>query len=122
MLTSCSDYHIFNKLKFKSRKECIDSYCEVVAAAFEAGVRPRCHLEDITRADIEGFVLPFIDRLMEMSSKVPEHLSVKIRLCDTMGFGIELPGDGPAAQHSETDLQAEPGMRRSLQPPGMARA
>ncbi len=92
MLTSCSDYHVFQKLKFASRKACIDSYCEVVAAAFEAGVRPRCHLEDITRADIEGFVLPFIDRLMEMSEQVPEELSVKIRLCDTMGFGISYPG------------------------------
>jgi isopropylmalate/homocitrate/citramalate synthase len=92
MLTSCSDYHIFNKLKFKSRQECMDSYCEVVAAAFEAGVRPRCHLEDLTRADIEGFVLPFVDRLMEMSSKAPPELAVKIRLCDTMGFGISYPG------------------------------
>ncbi len=64
MLTSCSDFHIFRKLKFRSRKECMDSYCEVVEAAFEAGVRPRCHLEDLTRADIEGFVLPFTDRLM----------------------------------------------------------
>jgi isopropylmalate/homocitrate/citramalate synthase len=92
MLTSCSDYHIFHKLKFRSRRECIDRYCEVVAAAFEAGVRPRCHLEDLTRADIEGFVLPFVDRLMEMSEQVPEKLSVKIRLCDTMGFGVSYPG------------------------------
>ena len=92
ILTSSSDYHIFHKLKFRSRAECMDSYCEVVAAAFEAGVRPRCHLEDVTRADIEGFVLPFIDRLMEMSSQVPEELSAKIRLCDTMGFGISYPG------------------------------
>ncbi len=92
MLTSSSDYHIFNKLKFKSRRECMDSYCEVVAAAFEAGVRPRCHLEDLTRADIDGFVLPFVDRLMEMSREVPEELSVKLRLCDTMGFGISYPG------------------------------
>ncbi|MFC1792099.1 2-isopropylmalate synthase [Planctomycetota bacterium] len=92
MLTSCSDYHIFQKLKFRSRKECLDSYCEVVDAAFEAGVRPRCHLEDITRADIEGFVLPFVDRLMEMSRQVPEELSAKIRLCDTMGFGVSYPG------------------------------
>jgi len=92
MLTSCSDYHIFHKLKFRSRRACMDSYCEVVAAAFEAGVRPRCHLEDVTRADIEGFVLPFIDRLMEMSEQVPEELRVKIRLCDTMGFGISYPG------------------------------
>ena len=92
MLTSCSDYHIFQKLKFRSRKECIDSYCEVVDAAFEEGVRPRCHLEDLTRADIEGFVLPFVDRLMEMSRQVPEEQSVKVRLCDTMGFGVSYPG------------------------------
>ncbi|TKJ35035.1 MAG: 2-isopropylmalate synthase [Planctomycetes bacterium B3_Pla] len=94
MLTSCSDYHIFQKLKFRTRKECMESYCEVVAAAFEAGVRPRCHLEDVTRADIEGFVLPFVDRLMEMSEQVPEELSAKIRLCDTMGFGVSYPGAG----------------------------
>lgn len=92
MLTSCSDFHIFQKLKFKSRQECMDEYCEVVAAAFEAGVRPRCHLEDLTRADIEGFVLPFVDRLVRMSEQVPEELTVKIRLCDTMGFGITYPG------------------------------
>ena len=92
LLTSSSDYHIFHKLKFKSRKECMDSYCEVVDAALEAGVRPRCHLEDVTRADIDGFVLPFVDRLMEMSRGVPEDLTVKIRLCDTMGFGVSYPG------------------------------
>jgi len=92
MLTSSSDYHIFHKLKFKSRAECMDSYCEVVDAALEAGVRPRCHLEDVTRADVDGFVLPFVDRLMEMSSQVPEEQTVKIRLCDTMGFGISYPG------------------------------
>ena len=67
LLTSCSDYHIFKKQKFHTRQQACDSYCEVVAAAFEAGVRPRCQLEDITRADIDGFVLPFVDRLMEMS-------------------------------------------------------
>jgi len=92
MLTSCSDFHIFHKLKFKDRQECLDSYCEVVEAAFEAGIRPRCHFEDITRADIEGFVLPFAERLMRMSEQVPEELSAKIRLCDTMGFGISYPG------------------------------
>ncbi len=91
MLTSSSDYHIFDKLKFKSRKACMDSYCEVVDAAYEAGVRPRCHLEDLTRADIDGFVLPFVDRLMEMSAQAPPELAVKIRLCDTMGFGLHYP-------------------------------
>lgn len=92
MLTSCSDYHIFQKSKFKSRQQCMDAYCEVVDAAFEAGVRPRCHLEDITRADFHGFVLPFVERLMRMSEQVPEEKSVKIRMCDTMGFGLSFPG------------------------------
>ena len=49
-------------------------------------------MEDVTRADIEGFVLPFVQRLMRMSEQVPEELSAKLRLCDTMGFGISFPG------------------------------
>ena len=92
MLCSSSDYHIFNKLKFKSRQECMDAYCEVVDAAFEANVRPRCHLEDVTRADFDGFVLPFVDRLMRMSEQVPDELKAKVRICDTLGFGVSYPG------------------------------
>ncbi len=91
ILTSCSDYHIFSKLKI-DRKMAMERYCDVVDAALAAGIRPRCHLEDITRADIDGFVLPFVERLMEMSEQVPDELKVKIRLCDTMGFGISYPG------------------------------
>ena len=91
MLTSCSDYHIFLKSRM-DRAKAMETYLETVDAALEAGVRPRCHLEDITRADIDGFVLPFVDKLMEKSAQVPEELSVKIRLCDTMGFGISYPG------------------------------
>ena len=91
MLTSCSDYHIFHKLKM-DRQIAMEKYCEVVDAALEAGVRPRCHLEDVTRADIDGFVLPFVEKLMEMSEQVPDELKVKVRLCDTMGFGVSFPG------------------------------
>ena len=40
MLTSCSDYHIFMKLK-KNRKQAFEDYLEVVEAAWEAGIRPR---------------------------------------------------------------------------------
>nr|MCR5654677.1 2-isopropylmalate synthase [Lachnospiraceae bacterium] len=56
----------------------------------EAGLRPRCHFEDITRADFYGFVVPFANELMKLSndSGVP----VKIRACDTMGYGIPYPG------------------------------
>ena len=91
MLTSSSDYHIFHKQK-QTRQSAFDTYIGVVEAALETGVRPRCHLEDITRADIKGFVIPFVTKLMEMSEQVPDELKVKIRLCDTMGFGISYPG------------------------------
>jgi isopropylmalate/homocitrate/citramalate synthase len=91
MLTSSSDYHIFHKLK-KDRRTAFNDYLEVVEAAWEAGIRPRCHLEDVTRADIEGFVLPFVQELVKRSEQVAPELHVKIRLCDTMGFGISTPG------------------------------
>ena len=90
MLTSSSDYHIFHKQN-QTRKQAMDQYVEVVEAAFEAGVRPRCHLEDVTRADLPGFVFPFVQRLERLSEQVPSHLKVKIRLCDTMGFGLSYP-------------------------------
>ncbi len=91
MLTSCSDYHIFHKLR-KNREKAMSDYLAVVEEALSVGVRPRCHLEDMTRADINGFVLPFVQRLMRLSEQVPEELKVKVRLCDTMGFGISFPG------------------------------
>jgi isopropylmalate/homocitrate/citramalate synthase len=85
ILTSCSDYHIFKKLNF-SRSEALRFYLEVVDAALEAGIKPRCHFEDLTRADVYGFALPFAQALMERAhqSGVP----IKIRLCDTMGVGL----------------------------------
>ena len=85
ILMSCSDYHIFKKLG-KSRKEAMEGYLATVAQAFEAGVSPRCHLEDITRADFYGFVVPFVNELMKMSQDAA--IPVKIRACDTMGYGV----------------------------------
>lgn len=85
ILVSCSDYHIFKKLG-KTRKQAMDIYLSAVADAFEAGVMPRCHLEDITRADFYGFVVPFVNELMKMSRDAG--IPVKIRACDTMGYGV----------------------------------
>jgi len=90
MLTSSSDYHIFHKQK-QTRQQAMDQYIGVVEAAWEAGVRPRCHLEDVTRADLRGFVLPFVQKLQRLSEQVAPELRVKIRLCDTMGFGLSYP-------------------------------
>ena len=89
ILVSCSDYHIFKKLGL-SRGEALDHYLRVVKQAFEAGIRPRCHLEDITRADFYGFVVPFVNALHELSDEAG--IPVKIRMCDTMGYGVSYPG------------------------------
>ncbi len=85
ILVSCSDYHIFKKLKM-TRRQAMDQYLAAVSDAFEAGVMPRCHLEDITRADFYGFVVPFVNALMEMSRQAG--IPVRIRACDTMGYGV----------------------------------
>ena len=85
ILVSCSDYHIFKKMKM-TRKQAMDQYLSTVAQAFEAGVMPRCHLEDITRADFYGFVVPFVNELMKLSKDAG--IPVRIRACDTMGYGV----------------------------------
>lgn len=58
ILVSCSDYHIFLKLKM-TRRQAMDHYLSVIRDCLEEGISPRCHLEDITRADIYGYVVPF---------------------------------------------------------------
>ena len=85
ILVSCSDYHIFKKLKM-NRRQALDHYLATVSDAFDAGVVPRCHFEDITRADFYGFVVPFVNELHELSVKAG--IPVKIRACDTMGYGV----------------------------------
>ena len=91
MLTSVSDYHIFLKLG-KTRQQALDMYVGLAEQALEWGIIPRCHFEDVTRADIYGFCLPLAQRLMELSHQ--SGMPVKIRLCDTMGYGVPYPGAG----------------------------
>lgn len=89
ILVSCSDYHIFKKLGM-TRAQAMQHYLKVVAQALDAGLRPRCHLEDITRADFYGFVVPFVNALTELSESAG--IPVKIRMCDTMGLGVSYGG------------------------------
>lgn len=89
MLTSISDYHIFLKFK-KTRRQVLDAFMQVVRAAAEAGLEAiRCHYEDVTRADFWGCVVPFTEELMNFSQQ--SGLKIKIRLCDTMGYGLPYP-------------------------------
>ena len=85
ILVSCSDYHIFKKLGM-SRGQAMDHYLKTIHAALEMGIRPRCHFEDITRADFYGFVVPFVNAIQAMSREAG--IPVKIRACDTMGYGV----------------------------------
>ncbi len=89
ILVSCSDYHIFKKLHM-TRSEALNHYLSVIKQAFDAGIRPRCHLEDITRADFYGFVVPFVNELTELSKE--SGIPIRIRMCDTLGYGVPFSG------------------------------
>ncbi len=89
ILVSCSDYHIFHKLNMK-RSEAIAHYTKIIRQCIEQGIIPRCHFEDITRADIYNFVVPFARELMKISEETK--MPIKIRACDTMGYGVSYPG------------------------------
>ena len=89
ILVSCSDYHIFKKMNM-TRRQAMDKYLGIVKSALDHGVKPRCHFEDITRADFYGFVVPFATELMKLSRE--SGMPIKIRACDTLGFGVTYPG------------------------------
>ncbi|MCX8028979.1 MAG: hypothetical protein N2712_03180 [Brevinematales bacterium] len=89
ILTSVSDYHIYKKLNL-DRKRVEEMYLSVARKAAELGYSEiRCHFEDITRADIFGFVIPFAQKLMKISQE--SGMKITIRLCDTMGYGVPYP-------------------------------
>ena len=59
----------------------MDKYLGIVKAALEEDIIPRCHFEDITRADFYGFVLPFAEQLMKLGVEAGK--PIKVRACDT---------------------------------------
>ena len=89
ILVSCSDYHIFLKLKM-TRRQAMEHYLSVIRSCLDEGISPRCHLEDITRADIYGFVVPFCIELMKLKEEY--NIPIKVRACDTMGYGVNFSG------------------------------
>ena len=89
ILVSCSDYHIFKKMHL-TRAQAMDKYLGIVKAALAQGIVPRCHFEDITRADFYGFVVPFAHEIHDLAAE--SGIPIKIRACDTMGYGVPYPG------------------------------
>ena len=90
ILVSCSDYHIFKKMKM-TRGEAMKKYLTTVAEAFDAGVMPRCHLEDITRADFYGFVVPFAHGTDETEREESGHSHANPRLRYAWATACRIP-------------------------------
>jgi isopropylmalate/homocitrate/citramalate synthase len=89
ILASCSDYHIFKKLNM-TRRQALDQFLGVIKDALAVGIKPRVHLEDLTRADFYGFVLPFATEINKLAQE--SGIPIKVRACDTLGYGISYPG------------------------------
>jgi len=89
ILVSCSDYHIFKKMNL-NRSQAMEKYLGIVRSALEHDILPRCHFEDITRADFYGFVVPFANELMKLARESQK--LIKIRACDTLGYAVSYPG------------------------------
>jgi len=86
MLASSSDHHIFDKLGYRSKSEAIEKYLKPILTACEYGITPRVHLEDTTRADIRGWVIPFMRRVLKETEG-----RARFRICDTIGWGVPDP-------------------------------
>ena len=97
MLASISDYHTFHKFTPGGRAQAAGTYLDAARFALEAGIRPRLHLEDATRAPTD-FLLDFVTAVQELAEPYGSELRPKIRICDTMGLG--LPYDDVALPRS----------------------
>ena len=94
ILVSCSDYHIYKKLK-KTRRQAVDGYLAVIKDALDAGIYPRCHFEDITRADFYGFVVPFAHEIKAVVNSATAWLYGAASVnCSLLGIG-ERTGNTP---------------------------
>lgn len=91
MLASASDYHTFHKFTPGGRAQAARTYLDAVQAVLDAGLPPRLHLEDATRAPRE-FILPFVEAVQTLAAPFPDSQAPKFRVCDTMGVGLPLEG------------------------------
>jgi isopropylmalate/homocitrate/citramalate synthase len=81
ILMSVSDIHLDYKLEI-SRDDAREKYLNALQYAVDHGLKPRCHLEDMTRSDLDGFVLPLVKDIIDIA---PDAI---IRICDTVGVGL----------------------------------
>lgn len=121
LLASASDYHTFFKFNPGGRDRARAVYLEAVQLALEAGIRPRVHLEDATRAPWEGFMLPFVRDVEALGRRFSPALAPRFRLCDTLGVGLPfreapLPRSIPRLVRAMIDEAGIPGARLEIHP------
>jgi isopropylmalate/homocitrate/citramalate synthase len=87
LLASISDYHVFHKFRPAGRRAAASNYLDAVKMTLDAGIRPRLHLEDATRA-ASDFLAGFVEAVMEAGSHFPDAVRPKFRVCDTLGLGL----------------------------------
>ena len=90
LLASISDYHVFHKFSPGGRAPAANQYLDAVKMCLDAGIRPRLHLEDATRASID-YLLWFVAAIQQLASSYSDHLAPKFRVCDTLGLGLPFP-------------------------------
>ncbi|OKY78598.1 MAG: Isopropylmalate/homocitrate/citramalate synthase LeuA family [Candidatus Methanohalarchaeum thermophilum] len=89
VLVSVSDTHLFDKIGFEDYEEARQHYLDVIQEVVDHGLKPRCHIEDLTRSSLNEFAFPLIEEILSIS---PEAI---IRVCDTLNFGIPFEGADP---------------------------
>ena len=87
MLASASDYHTFHKFRPGGRNQAAQTYLDAVRAVLDAGIRPRLHLEDATRAPMDSCCRSS-RRCWRPRRRMAPALRPKFRVCDTMGLGL----------------------------------
>jgi len=90
MLASASDFHTYHKFTPGGRDVASEKYLDAVRRVLDAGIRPRLHLEDATRASID-FIRMLVDKTWCIAESYPERLRPKFRICDTLGVGLPDP-------------------------------
>jgi isopropylmalate/homocitrate/citramalate synthase len=87
LLASISDYHVFHKFQPGGRLQAANIYLDAVQLALDAGIRPRLHLEDASRASID-FIRYFVEAVLQKAADYPDSLRPKFRICDTLGVAL----------------------------------
>ena len=91
LLMSVSPQHMRHKFGWTDA-EAMAHYLAALDEALSMGLTPRCHFEDVTRADVPGFCVPLAQRIMDRARESGREII--IRLCDTLGLAMPYAGAG----------------------------